>query len=134
MSHCTNARPLIRFGLPAVALLVMSSHAPAQSDAPVRALPLPSVPHAPSLPGARAVAGSEYDLSSHAEHWPKDPTLGGVLGGVMGCASGALLGRILSSAEQRTRNTWAGCLWLGAVGVGTGSGWRVPGKDYFRPR
>ncbi|HLL81813.1 MAG TPA: hypothetical protein VK420_04140, partial [Longimicrobium sp.] len=75
----------------------------------------------------RPVDETVYRLGD-GDLWPKDPTLGGFLGGAIGCATGAIVGRMVSSAEQRTRNTWAGCLWVGVVGVGAGSGWRVPGR------
>lgn len=124
------ARTLVRFALPAAALLVWSTHAPAQAHAPARTQPLASAP-APSLPGTPPLDTQEYRL--RADLWPKDPALGGLLGGAIGCASGAFLGRILSPADRRTRNAWSGCFFLGAVGMGAGSGWRVPGDPYFRP-
>jgi hypothetical protein len=113
------------------ALLSWNTPLAAQTQAPARPLPLPSAP-APSFPAARPVDGSEYRLE--ADLWPKDPTLGGLLGGAIGCVSGAILGRALSPREKKTPNAWSGCFFLGAVGLGAGSGWRVPGKDYFRPR
>jgi hypothetical protein len=129
MSHdCRAFRFLV--GVLGCVLSAWSAPLAAQAGAPVRALPLPSAP-APSLPGAHPLGAPEYRLQGGL--WPKDPTLGGLLGGAIGCASGAILGRILSARDRRTRNAWSGCFFLGAVGVGAGSGWRMPGDPYFQP-
>jgi hypothetical protein len=102
---------------------------PLRAQAPARALPLPSNP-APSFRDAPP----EYRLNADAHTWPRDPAVGGMLGGAIGCASGVVLAFVFSSRDRRTNNAGAGCLLLGAVGMGAGSGWRVPGEDYFRPR
>ena len=133
MRHDSRA---FRFHLAMTACVLLACSTPlaAQADVPVRALPLPSAPHAPSFPAVRPLAGSEYRLDVEAYGWPKDPAVGGLLGGAIGCASGVVLAYLFSSRDRRTRNAGSGCLLLGAVGMGAGSGWRVPGEDYFRTR
>jgi hypothetical protein len=111
-------------------LLAWSTPLQAQAPAPARTLPLASAP-APSLSAAGPVAGAEHRT---IPDWPRDPAVGGMLGGVIGCASGLVLAFVFSSRSQRTNNAGSACLLLGALGMGAGSGWRVPGEDYFRPR
>ncbi len=114
-------------------LLAWTTPLPAQAPAPARALPFASAP-APSFPDALPAEGTEYRLGGGAGLWPKDPAVGGLLGAVIGCASGAVLAYLFSSSDRRTKDLGAACLLAGAVGMGAGSGWRVPGEDYFRPR
>ena len=122
MSHTCRAS-LFHLGF---VLLAWSTPLSAQAPAPARTLPLASAP-APSFGAAPPVDGP-------AVAWPRDPAIGGLLGGVIGCASGVVLAFVFSSRDKRTNNAGAGCLLLGAVGMGAGSGWRVPGEYYFRPR
>ncbi len=60
-------------------------------------------------------------------HWPSEPAVGGLLGAVVGCASGALLAVILSKPDNRRTDAGWACVVAGVIGMGAGSGWRMPG-------